>query len=156
MKFPGGCAVDFTGAQVSTSAPPPPTDDLPDIGKKEGIWESIAPRVFIPAGAFILAFVLYGAIWTDSFSDVIGEIQAWITEQLGWYYIIIVAGFIIFALFVGLSRFGNIRLGKQDEKPEYSTGAWLAMLFSAGMGIGLVFWGVAEPLNHLASPANTP
>jgi choline/glycine/proline betaine transport protein len=137
---------------VSTSAPPPPTDDLPDIGKKEGIWESIAPRVFIPAGAFILAFVLYGAIWTDSFSDVIGEIQAWITEQLGWYYIIIVAGFIIFALFVGLSRFGNIRLGKQDEKPEYSTGAWLAMLFSAGMGIGLVFWGVAEPLNHLASP----
>jgi choline/glycine/proline betaine transport protein len=75
-----------------------------------------------------------------------------IVGNLGWYYVAIVAGFIIFALVVGISRLGDIKLGKDDDKPEFSTAAWLAMLFAAGMGIGLVFWGVAEPLNHLVSP----
>ena len=70
----------------------------------------------------------------------------------GWYYVLLVAAFVLFAAYVGLSRFGQVRLGADDEEPEFGLRSWFAMLFSAGMGIGLVFWGVAEPLNHLASP----
>ncbi len=81
-----------------------------------------------------------------------GSINSFVTDTIGWWYILIVTLFVLFAFYVGLSRIGNIRLGQDDDKPEFSLGAWFAMLFSAGMGIGLVFWGVAEPLNHLLSP----
>src|SRR5690606_22431888 len=70
----------------------------------------------------------------------------------GWYYVLIVTGFVVFSLWVGLGHFGDIKLGKDDEEPEFSLGSWLAMLFAAGMGIGLVFWGVAEPLYYYAFP----
>lgn len=73
-----------------------------------------------------------------------------ITSAFGWYYLLIVTGIVVFCLILILSPVGRIRLGKKDERPEYSTISWFAMLFSAGMGIGLVFWGAAEPLSHFA------
>ncbi len=73
-------------------------------------------------------------------------------QNFGWTYMLCVAGFVIFCFGLAMSRYGKIRLGKDDEKPEFSLTAWFSMLFAAGMGIGLVFWGVAEPIYHFASP----
>lgn len=71
-------------------------------------------------------------------------------DDFGWLYLLVTSGFVIFTLWLGLSRFGSIRLGPDDEAPEFSYGSWLAMIFSGGMGVGLVFWGVAEPSCTLA------
>src|SRR5690606_41912003 len=84
--------------------------------------------------------------------DVVLTLQENVVGAFGWYYVLIVAGFVAFALWVGLGRFGDIRLGKDDDVPDYSMATWFSMLFAAGMGIGLVFWGVAEPLTHFAAP----
>ncbi len=113
---------------------------------------SIAPRVFWPSAIIIVAFVLYATLFKNSAQDVISTVQEEIISGLGWYYTALVSLFVIFALWAGIGRFGDIRLGKDDERPEFSMASWLAMLFAAGMGIGLVFWGVAEPLNHFVSP----
>ena len=112
----------------------------------------IAPRVFLPAAVLILAFVVYSSLFTDHATAVITTIHDQIIRSFGWYYIAIVSAFVIFAVMVGVSRFGDIPLGRDDEEPEFRLSSWLAMLFAAGMGIGLVFWGVAEPLSHFASP----
>lgn len=74
------------------------------------------------------------------------------TRNFGWLYLLATSGFVIFTLGLAFSRFGSIRLGPDDEAPEFSFASWLAMIFSGGMGVGLVFWGVAEPIMHLSSP----
>src|SRR5690606_26543114 len=72
--------------------------------------------------------------------------------NFGWFYLMATLGFLVFALFLALSRHGSVVLGQDDDEPEYGNRSWFAMLFSAGMGIGLVFWGVAEPISHYRSP----
>jgi choline/glycine/proline betaine transport protein len=114
--------------------------------------EHIRPGVFYPAAGLILLFVALGMIMPKSMQTALGKVNSWITGGLGWYYILIVAGFVAVSLFIGFSRYGKIRLSKDGERPEFSRVSWFAMLFSAGMGIGLMFWGVAEPLSHYASP----
>ncbi|MET9859022.1 BCCT family transporter [Streptomyces smyrnaeus] len=113
---------------------------------------SIAPRVFWPSAVIILVFVVYSTALSKSAQNLIGRVQEGIVGDLGWFYTALVSLFVIFALWVGIGRYGDIKLGKNKEKPEFGLGSWLAMLFAAGMGIGLVFWGVAEPLNHLTAP----
>ncbi|WP_298251759.1 BCCT family transporter [uncultured Arthrobacter sp.] len=112
----------------------------------------MALPVFIPASVLIVVFVAYALIAPDSAAALFAGIQENVIGAFGWYYVALVAFFVIFSLWVGFSRYGDIRLGKDDDKPEFSTMSWFALLFAAGMGIGLVFWGVAEPLNHFASP----
>jgi choline-glycine betaine transporter len=70
----------------------------------------------------------------------------------GWFFILAATGFVVFALWLAFSRFGRIRLGRDDELPEFRTISWIAMMFSAGMGIGLMFYGVAEPLSFFTEP----
>ncbi len=94
--------------------------------------------------------VLLGIFTPTQFETLTSNLQNLITNTFGWYYLIIVTLFVIFCLFLIFSPIGTIRLGKPDEKPEYSRKSWFAMLFSAGMGIGLVFYGTAEPLSHFA------
>ncbi|WP_245226901.1 BCCT family transporter [Streptomyces smyrnaeus] len=113
---------------------------------------SIAPRVFWPSAVIILVFVVYSTALSKSAQNLIGRVQESIVGDLGWFYTALVSLFVIFALWVGIGRYGDIKLGKNKDKPEFGLGSWLAMLFAAGMGIGLVFWGVAEPLNHLTAP----
>ncbi len=108
-------------------------------------------RVFIPAAAFIVAFVIFAAIFPSQLNKVLTAANETVVNGLGWYYVIIVFGFVVFSVFTAFSRFGDIKLGKDDEKPQYGMFSWFAMLFAAGMGIGLVFWGVAEPLNHFST-----
>jgi choline/glycine/proline betaine transport protein len=130
----------------STPSPPETSSTQPSV------LSHIAPRVFWPAGIVILAMVLFGAIFTDAAYTALTETRDWISNVLGWYYVAIIATFIVFSLAIGASRYGRMKLGQPDSKPEFSTMSWLAMLFSAGMGIGLVFWGVAEPLAHTQFP----
>src|SRR5690606_2227962 len=87
----------------------------------------------------------------EATGDALAAIQTNIVSGFGWYYVIIVAGFVVFALWMGLSRFGDIKLGQDDDEPEFGLMSWFSMLFAAGMGIGLVFWGAAEPLTFFAS-----
>jgi glycine betaine transporter len=109
-------------------------------------------NVFWISVAIVLAAVIFGVAAPKSFEDVTGNIQSFITSAFGWYYLILVTIIVIFCVFLIFSPVGAIRLGKPDEKPEYSNISWFAMLFSAGMGIGLVFWGAAEPLSHYMTP----
>ena len=107
-------------------------------------------NVFWIALALVLLAVGYGAFAPDNFAEVTGNIEGFLTTSFGWYYLLIVSIMVLFCLFFLISPMGQIKLGKDTDKPEFSFGTWIAMLFSAGMGIGLVFWGAAEPLSHFA------
>ncbi|MQA61858.1 MAG: BCCT family transporter [Actinophytocola sp.] len=113
---------------------------------------TVAPRVFWPAAILVLAFVAFTVIFPSAMESAVTTVQDSIIGYFGWYYTLIVSMFLVFALRMGLGHFGDIKLGPDEEEPEFRLGSWFAMLFAAGMGIGLVFWGVAEPLNHFASP----
>jgi len=113
---------------------------------------AVNPTVFIGAGVLTLLFVLFGVLMPETAAATFNAVQGWITDELGWFYLLVVTGFLIFMAVLALSRYGRIRLGPNHSEPEFSYGAWFAMLFSAGMGIGLVFFGVAEPVTHFMSP----
>ncbi|NNU28277.1 BCCT family transporter [Isoptericola sediminis] len=113
---------------------------------------TLAPAVFYPAGGLILVFVLLGIFATDWLAEVMSNLQSMVINGFGWYYVLIVALFVVFAIYVGLSRFGDITLGKDEETPDFKLPVWFAMLFATGMGIGLVYFGVAEPLWHYTDP----
>ncbi|WP_338754194.1 glycine betaine uptake BCCT transporter [Bacillus sp. FJAT-52991] len=107
-------------------------------------------NVFWYAAAIVLIAVIFGVAAPESFEAVTANLKEFLTSTFGWYYLILVSVIVLFCLLLIFSPVGTIKLGKPDDKPEYSTPTWFAMLFSAGMGIGLVFWGAAEPLSHFA------
>ena len=115
-------------------------------------WQGIRKPVFVPASIVILAMIVFSVVYAGTAEDAFGSLNSAISDGVGWWYILTATGFVIFALFCGVSRVGNIRLGRDDEQPEFGMLSWFAMLFSAGMGIGLVFYGVAEPLSHYVNP----
>ncbi|ROZ63309.1 BCCT family transporter [Kocuria soli] len=123
------------------------TEKLRAQGVKIGKF-GIAPRVFWPSMLVILAVGFVGVAFPERTGTVFTSVQGWIVSTLGWYYMLIVGGFVAFTVVVGLSRMGDIRLGRDDEEPEFGVFSWFAMLFAAGMGIGLVFYGVGEPLTY--------
>jgi choline/glycine/proline betaine transport protein len=126
------------------------TENEPAAHKTRRI--SVNPPVFFVAAGLVLAFAVAGVALPGQVRAIFGTIQAFMIRDFGWLYIAVVAGFLIFTMFLMLSRYGDIRLGPDDSEPDYSYMSWFAMLFSAGMGIGLLFFGVAEPLQHFASP----
>jgi choline/glycine/proline betaine transport protein len=111
-----------------------------------------APKVFIPAAVLLLLFVVLGAAMPGRMGTLISAANTSVVTDLGWWYVLIVTGFVVFSVWIAVSPMGSIRLGKDGEDPEFGLTSWFAMLFAAGMGIGLVFWGVAEPLMHFATP----
>src|SRR5919206_930066 len=110
------------------------------------------PWVFYTGAGLVIAFVAWGVLGTDSLASVTGDVLDWVLRSMGWVFVLAAAGFIAFAAYMGFSRYGTLRLGKDTDRPEFRTSSWVAMMFSAGMGIGLVFWGAAEPISHLAAP----
>jgi choline/carnitine/betaine transport len=115
-----------------------------------------APRtdrlVFGVTALLTLAFVVWGAVATDSLTDVSSTALTWVMKDGGWGFVLAASGFVVFALWLAFSRYGRITLGREGEEPEFRTSSWVAMMFSAGMGIGLMFYGVNEPLTHFAEP----
>lgn len=112
----------------------------------------INPPVFYGSAVLIIAFALFGTLWPDAASAVFSEVQTWIVDTFGWFYVLAVAVFVVFAVGLALSSHGQVKLGPDDSEPDYSNLSWFAMLFSAGMGIGLMFFAVAEPVMHFTDP----
>lgn len=114
------------------------------------------PAVFIISTSLLFAIVLIGMFAPSFLGTITASIQSYITDYFGWYYLIVVTYFLLVCFYLFLTPVGRIKLGKNDDKPDFSRGSWLAMLYSAGMGIGLVFYGAAEPISHFAinSPTN--
>ncbi len=108
--------------------------------------------VFFPSVGVILIFLFFGVFFPTRTGQAFDELQSFIVTTFGWFYIGSVAVFLFFVIFLFFSRYGSIRLGPDGSRPTYSYASWFAMLFSAGMGIGLVFFGVAEPMMHFESP----
>ncbi|MCT9819595.1 BCCT family transporter [Microbacterium sp. W1N] len=117
-----------------------------------GAHRPIARWVFWPAAVIVLVVAGFAMIFPDAAEDTFAAVQDTIIRSFNWYYVLIAALFVVFALAMGFSRFGDIKLGRDDEEPEFSIGAWFSLLFAAGMGIGLVFYGVSEPLSHFVDP----
>ncbi|KJL40543.1 Glycine betaine transporter OpuD [Microbacterium terrae] len=126
--------------------------DTAPAAPQQPVRTSIERWVFWPAAAVILAFSAFAIIAPAAAETMFDAIQSTIVNAFNWYYVLIAALFVAFAFTMGFSRFGDIRLGRDDEKPEFSVGAWFSLLFAAGMGIGLVFYGVSEPLSHYVDP----
>ncbi|XVX21671.1 BCCT family transporter [Actinomycetota bacterium] len=108
--------------------------------------------VFGVAAAVALAFVVWGAVATASLTDASSAGLNWVVHNMGWLFSLAATGFVFFVVWLAISRYGHIRLGGDDERPEFRTVSWVAMMFSAGMGIGLMFYGVSEPVTHFTSP----
>ncbi len=108
--------------------------------------------VFSVAAAAVLAIVVWGLVAPDNLNSVTGSVLGWLVTNIGWLFVLAASAFVLFSIYLAVSRFGDIPLGKDGEKPEFRTVSWIAMMFSAGMGIGLMFFGVAEPLAHYVTP----
>lgn len=108
--------------------------------------------VFIFSAIAIGLLVIIGAVFPDQFGEVSGNISAWVTKYFGWYYMILVTSIVLFCIFLVFSPIGKLKLGQPDDVPEFHTVSWITMLFSAGMGIGLVFYGAGEPMAHFMAP----
>jgi choline/glycine/proline betaine transport protein len=124
--------------------------------KMLGVEIEAHPVVFPASALLVIGFVVLVAIVPRRAMILFDWLQEWIVETFGWLYSASMTGFLIFALYLCFSRFGKIRLGPDDARPEFSTITWFAMLFSAGMGIGILFFGVAEPMWHYLSPPTMP
>ncbi len=109
--------------------------------------------VFYISAAISLFIVLAGALHEKAFAEKTNFLLNFISENFAWIYLAFMLAFVVFCLWLAFGRFGSIRLGPDDCEPEHSVLSWFAMLFCAGMGVGLVFWGISEPLSHYASPA---
>jgi choline/glycine/proline betaine transport protein len=129
---------------------PPTTEPVTPPTKRPGLMPY--PKVFVPAAVLLLVFVTLAAVMPGRMGELITAANTNVVTDLGWWYVLVVTGFVGFAIWIALSPMGTIRLSRDGAEPEFGLGSWFAMLFAAGMGIGLVFWGVAEPLNHFAAP----
>ncbi|MGY1750335.1 BCCT family transporter [Modestobacter sp. SYSU DS0511] len=108
--------------------------------------------IFSASALVALVFVVATLLFTEQVDRIFAAVTGWILTNLGWFYVLGVTVFLVFLLYMAASRFGRIRLGAEGEEPEHSGAAWFGMLFAAGIGTILLFWGVAEPVNHLANP----
>lgn len=108
--------------------------------------------VFIVSLVISLCLTLFAILFSEQFSNLSNALFSGVTTCFSWLYLLAMFGFVIFVIGVACSKYGKIKLGPDDSKPEYNTFSWFAMLFCAGMGVGLVFWGISEPVSHYISP----
>lgn len=122
----------------------PHTQDWGFLGRLDSL-------VFIVSSIICIGFTIWGAADTEGVAAVASAALAWIIDNTGWMYMSAVFVFLCFCFFMAFSRYGGVILGKPGDKPEYSKFSWFAMLFGCGMGVGLIFWSVAEPMYHYLS-----
>jgi choline/glycine/proline betaine transport protein len=118
--------------------------------------EHTSPPVFVSSALIALALVLWGVLSPASLSSAASATNSFIVTNFGWLYVFSASGFLVFVVVLMASRYGRIRLGPADSTPEYGTMSWFAMLFTAGMGIGLVYYAVSEPVSHFQEPPVGP
>lgn len=116
------------------------------------IMTKLHPPVFLGSTILILAFVIFGTTMPEMAKEKFDLVQAWIVHNFGWFYLLAVAAFLAFSIGLAVSSYGQIKLGPDHSEPDFTYLSWFSMLFSAGMGIGLLFYGVAEPIMHFTSP----
>ena len=117
-----------------------------------GPFPRVSVPVFTVSAILIVGFIVFGAFFTDLAGEVFSAAQSFITSKFGWFFIVLMNAALVLCIFLAASRYGDIRLGYQTEAPQYSLPSWIGMLFSAGIGIGLLYWGTAEPLYHFMAP----
>ena len=110
------------------------------------------PPVFLVSAAVVLLVVVLASSFPFRFGMAANAVQDFITTNFGWFYVLSTTVFLLFILVIALSRWGRLRLGEDNSKPEFGTWSWVSMMFTAGMGIGLVYYGVSEPLTHFKNP----
>ncbi|MBW0089430.1 BCCT family transporter [Pseudonocardia sp. KRD-184] len=110
------------------------------------------PHIFFWSAGLMVVFLVLLLSFQQPIGDAFGAGREWITTNLGWFFILGVTSWLVFLIWVATSRYGNLRLGKDGDRPAYSNLSWFAMLFAGGIGTVLMFWGVAEPISHFASP----
>lgn len=120
--------------------------------KEPKIQFVIDKQVFIPSATILILLVAFAALAPEIASETFQDIQNAIVEYASWYYVMVVALIVVAVTGFTFSRYGDIKLGPDHSEPDYSFISWFAMLFSAGMGIGLMFFGVAEPVMHFLNP----
>ena len=108
--------------------------------------------VFLTSSLTIIIFVLVALVFQEKATVVFEDIRKWMTSQLDWVFLLTCSLLVLFCLYLIVSPLGKVRLGGQNAAPDYSTLTWIAMLFSAGLAIGLVYWGIAEPVQHFQTP----
>jgi choline/glycine/proline betaine transport protein len=135
---------------------PPGTDGAETTTEPDRRASTILRPVFIPASVVIFALlgaaIVFSRVAGSALESATSRVNQIVTDSVGWWYVIAVNIFLAFTIYCAVSRVGRIRLGRDDERPEFGAVSWFLMLFSAGMGIGLVFFGVAEPLSHYVLP----
>lgn len=117
-----------------------------------GPFPRVSKPVFITSTLLIVGFIIFGALFTETAGALFSFLQNFITDKFGWLFILLVNAALALCIYLAMSRYGDIRLGNQTERPQYNLFSWIGMLFSAGIGIGLVYWGTAEPLYHFMAP----
>ncbi len=118
---------------------------------ESGIFAGVHPVMAVGAGVLVMAFVLFTVIDPDYAGSLYSAAKSFIASDLAWYYIGLISFFLFFAIWLVFSRYGDIRLGKDSDRPEFSNFSWFSMLFGAGIGIGILFWSIAEPIYHFQS-----
>lgn len=129
---------------------------------KEPVGQSLVPPhrgrdlsldkvTFGVAAALAIAFLVWGIVDSEGMGTSTSELLGWLETTFGWLFVLVSASFLLFSGYLAVTRYGNIRLGPDDSQPEFSTFSWVSMMFATGMGIGLMFWGVAEPLTYLTA-----
>ena len=128
--------------------------DEKNAGAAKAGWRAfvIDRSVFVPATLVLLALVVFASLAPSTSETLFADVQSAIVRYASWYYVLVVAIILVSVLLFSLSRYGDIKLGPDHSEPEYSSVSWFAMLFAAGMGIGLMFFGVAEPVMHFLQP----
>ncbi|HYW02314.1 MAG TPA: BCCT family transporter [Gammaproteobacteria bacterium] len=118
--------------------------------------EHTNPPVFLISGAVMTTLVVLAVVAPTAFGHIAHDVESFITTYFGWFYILSATFFLVFVLVLMVSRWGSLRLGPDDSRPEYDTWSWVCMMFTAGMGIGLVYYGVSEPIAHFKHPPVGP
>lgn len=141
---------DALSSPAADVVPHPALDHA--VETEEPARRGLDPVVFGCAAAVGIAFVVWGLVSTSSLGNASGRALDWVMTNTGWLFVLTSSGFVVFVVWLAMSKYGAIPLGRDDEEPEFRTSSWIAMMFSAGMGIGLMFYGVSEPLSHFVAP----
>src|SRR4051812_22241654 len=145
-----------TAPATAATDPEPRTDQHPAIAQPPAPVAdekgSLDRGVFTVSAVLALAFVAWGFLSPTGLGSASGSALTWIEANLGWLFVTLASAFVVYVLWLAARKYGRIPLGRDDEAPEFRTVSWIAMMFNAGMGIGLMFYGVAEPLAHYVSP----